>query len=163
MEIENILPNNFSNESKVWIFQSKQIIPDDNINKIETIIQDFVKNWQSHQFPVKGFASIFLKKFIIFAADENLNTVGGCSTDGLFRCLQSIEQSFNLNFFDRQQLCFYMNGALNCIQFTDLNIALEKKIIFLDSLYFNNATVTTKNQLVHKWLVPLFQSGLIKI
>ncbi|MDP3393643.1 hypothetical protein [Sediminibacterium sp.] len=152
-------PANFSNQSKVWIYQSNRLFSISEAFEIEAILSEFVSNWQSHGAPVKGFANLFFGQFIVLMADETNTTVGGCSTDSSVHVIKKIEQLFKVDLFNRQNLAFYIKEKVQLLPLAQINYAWENNFINGETIYFNN-TVTTKERFLNDWLIPLKSSWL---
>ncbi|OYW79921.1 MAG: hypothetical protein B7Z27_04705 [Sphingobacteriia bacterium 32-37-4] len=152
-------PPTFSNQSKVWIYQSNRLFSISEAFEIETILSEFVSNWRSHGAPVKGFANLFFGQFIVLMADETNTTVGGCSTDSSVHTIKKIEQLFKVDLFNRQNLAFYIKDKVQLLPFAQINYAWENNFINGETIYFNN-TVTTKESFLNDWLIPLKSSWL---
>lgn len=152
-------PIDFSNQSKVWIYQSNRLFSISEALEIETILNEFVANWKSHGAPVKGFANLFFGQFIVLMADETNITVGGCSTDSSVHTIKKIEQLFKVDLFNRQNLAFYIKDKVQMLPMAQKNYAWENNFINEDTIYFNN-TVTTKEGFLNDWLTPVKSSWL---
>ncbi|MFX7025331.1 hypothetical protein ABTI08_20805, partial [Acinetobacter baumannii] len=76
-----IIPNDFNDNSRVWIYQSSKLFTLEEAFAIEDMLIQFVSNWKSHGTPVKGYANLLFGQFIILMADETATGVSGCSTD----------------------------------------------------------------------------------
>lgn len=155
------LPADFNNDSRVWIYQSSRLFFISEALQMEDMLADFVAGWNSHGAPVKGYANLFFGHFIILMADETATGVSGCSTDSSVRLIKSIEQKFNVQLFDRQNLAFIVKDKIQLLPLGQLPYAIENKFINGDTLYFNN-TVLTKKELMTNWLVPVKESWLAK-
>ena len=153
------IPANFSDNSKVWVYQSSRIFSMSEAFDIEDILTDFTNNWKSHGVTVKGYANLFFGQFIILMADESAATVGGCSTDSSVHAIQSIEKKCKVNLFDRQSMAFIVHDKLQLLPLSQINYAFENKFLDLDTLYFNNL-VANKKMLMTEWLVPIKNSWL---
>ena len=70
-EYKHLLPADFSDDSKVWIYQSSRLFTISEALQIEDILHELVENWKAHGAPVKGYANLFFGQFIILMADEN--------------------------------------------------------------------------------------------
>jgi hypothetical protein len=154
-----ILPKNFDNQSRVWIYQSDRAFSTTESAAIDNILQQFVSNWLSHGDKVLGFAQIYFDQFIVIAADETQAGVSGCSTDSSVKVIQQISAAYNLNLFNRQNLAFYIEEQLTLFHLNELYVAVEQGIVNENTLYFNN-TVLTKEQFETNWLVPIKNSWL---
>ena len=151
--IEAHIPSDFNDHARVWIFQSSRLFSMSEAFEIDSILQDHCTNWKSHGTPVKGYANLFFGRFIIIIADETATKVSGCSTDSSVHFIQSVEQKFKVNLFDRQTLAFVIKDKIEFLPLAQLNYAVENNFINSETIYFNNL-VTTKSDLMNKWIVP---------
>jgi hypothetical protein len=156
-----LLPEDFNNNSRVWIYQSNRMFTLHEAFEIEDMLKAFVSSWHSHGTPVTGYANLFFGQFIVLIADETKSGVSGCSTDSSVRMIKDIEQMFNVNMFDRLLLGFIVKERVQMIPMAQLYYALENNFIEPSTLYFNN-TVPDLEQLKDKWLIPLKESWLSK-
>lgn len=160
-EIKDHLPQNFSSESRVWIYQSNRRFLISEALQLEKIFADFVATWHSHGAPVKGYANLFFGQFIIIMADETATGVSGCSTDSSVYIIKKIEKEFNVDLFNRQALAFIIKNKIELLPLAQLKYAWENSHINGDTSYFNN-TVATKNNLENNWIIPVKDSWLMK-
>ena len=156
-----LLPEDFNNNSRVWVYQSNRMFTLHEAFQIEDMLKAFVGSWHSHGTPVTGYANLFFGQFIVLIADETKSGVSGCSTDSSVRMIKDIEQMFNVNMFDRLLLGFIVKERVQMIPMAQLYYALENNFIEPATLYFNN-TVPDLEQLKNKWLIPLKESWLSK-
>ena len=160
-DITEHIPQDFDDNSKVWIYQSSRLFLMSEAFEMEDMFKSFVANWKSHGDNVKGFANLFFGHFIVLMADETQSGVSGCSTDSSVRLIKEIEQKFNVDLFNRQNLAFIVKDKIQLLPLSQLNYAVKNNFINADTLYFNN-TVLTKKELLEKWIVPVKQSWLVK-
>jgi len=161
IELNDHIPADFDDHSKVWIYQSSRLFLMSEAFAIEDMLNNFIAGWKSHGAPVKGYANLFFGQFIVLMADETQSTVGGCSTDSSVHVIKAIEQQFKVNMFDRQNLAFIIKDKVQLLPLSQLKYAAENNFITADTLYFNN-TVLTKKELLEKWIVPVKDSWLAK-
>lgn len=154
-----LLPEDFAGNSRVWVYQASRLFFLSEALEIEKMLGEFVSSWKSHGTPVKGYANLFYGQFIVLMADENATGVSGCSTDSSVRLIKDIEQKFGVQLFDRLSLAFQREGKTQMVPMAQLQYALENGLITPDTLYFNN-TVSTKDELVNKWIIPVKDSWL---
>jgi hypothetical protein len=159
LNYRDLLPEDFSPSSRVWIYQSNRLFSLSEALTIEDMLNDFVAKWNSHGDPVKGFGTLFFGQFIILMADESATGVSGCSTDSSVRLIKDMERAFNVNLFDRQLLAFVIKEKIQLLPLNQLNYAVQNGFISSDTLYFNN-TVTDKKDLLEKWIIPVKESWL---
>ena len=154
-----LLPADFAGNSRVWIYQAHRLFTLQEALTIEELLESFVRDWQSHGTPVKGYANLFYGQFIVLIADETASGVSGCSTDSSVRLIKQIEQQTGVQLFDRLNLAFYVQQKVQLVPLTQLPYALENGLIQPDTLYFDN-TVQTKQELETKWLSPMKNTWL---
>ena len=158
---QELLPADFTPDSRVWVYQSSRLFSFSEALHIEDLLKNFVENWQSHGSPVKGYGNLFFGQCIVLMADERATGVSGCSTDSSVRLIKQIEQLFNVNMFDRQSLAFIVKEKIQLLPLPQLKYAIENNFITPDTLYFNNL-VQNKEELENKWLTPVKDSWLAK-
>jgi hypothetical protein len=158
-EISNSVPESFSPESKIWIYQSNRPFSESEKEEAAGLLQAFANNWLSHGKKVKGLALILFNQFIILAADESTSSVSGCSTDSSVRLIKEIEQKLNIQLFDRQKLAFLINGEIKIIPVNEFAKALDQGILTPETIYFNNP-VDNLNKFKNNWMIRIDQSWL---
>lgn len=158
-EVANVIPAEFSDNARVWIYQSSRPFSEKEETEINEQLYQFYIQWQSHGDAVTGWAKLLFKQFIVIIADETDTTVSGCSTDSSVRIVKSIERQYSVNLFDRMTLTFLVNGKAQMLPFGQVQYAIDKGYISKDTLFFNNIAATKKD-LLENWLVPLGSSWL---
>lgn len=161
LDIKEHIPEDFHDSSRVWIYQSSNLILISEALKLETMINAFVSNWNSHGTPVKGYANLFFGRFLILMADETATGVSGCSTDSSVQWVREVEQAFKTDLFDRTKLAFFVKDKVEVIPMQQLPYAIENGFISPNTLYFDN-TVLTKKQLLDRWITPAGETWLKK-
>ena len=161
LNIQQPLPEDFNENSRVWVYQSNRLFFMSEALEMEVMLTTFVDGWNSHGKKVKGYANLFFGRFIVVMADETVTGVGGCSTDSSVRLIKEIETKYNVNLFDRQSLAFIVKDKIELIPLSQFNYAVENNFINEQTPYFNN-TILTKKQLLTQWIIPVKDSWLGK-
>lgn len=160
-EYKSLLPADFAENSKVWIYQSSRLFNMQEALQLEELLNNFTASWQAHGAAVKGFATLFFGRFIILMADETATEVSGCSTDSSVRLIKQIEQQYGVSLFDRQMLAFIIKDKMEMLPLSQINYAIENGFINGDSIYMNNL-VQTKLELLENWMIPAKKSWLAR-
>lgn len=160
-DYKHLIPEDFHEKSRVWIYQSSRLFFISEALEIEEMLQEFIDNWRSHGANVKGYANLLFGQFIVLMADETQAGVSGCSTDSSVRLIKAIEERFKVNMFDRQQLAFVVKEKTQLLPLSQLKYAVENNFINGDTIYFNNL-VLTKDELLNNWMTPVKKSWLAK-
>lgn len=158
-ELVKHIPQDFSDDSRVWVYQSSRAFIEREAAEVNEQLYQFYTQWQTHGEPVKGWAKLLFNQFIVFMADESQSAVSGCSTDSSVRVVKSIERQYDVNMFDRMVITFLVNEKAQMLPMNQVQYALEKGYIQKDTPLFNNV-VLTKAELMSKWLIPLNESWL---
>ena len=155
------IPVGFTENSRVWIYQSSRLFFISEALEMENMLNNFALNWKSHGASVKGFAGLLFGQFIVLMADETATGVSGCSTDSSVHLIKSIEEKYKVQLFDRQNLAFIVKDKIQLLPLAQLEYAVQNDFINADTLYFNN-TVSSKKEMIEKWIVPVKESWLAK-
>lgn len=161
LEYKHLLPDHFSDDSRVWIYQSNRCFTLSEALEIEESLGAFCDQWSSHGAEVTAYVNLFFGQFLIFMSDEKKVTVSGCSTDSSVRFVKELGDEFQVDFFNRTNLSFFIKDKIELLPVAQLQYAFENGFINSDTLYFNNL-VLTKKQLENEWIVPIKNSWLSK-
>lgn len=161
LEFKHLLPDNFSPNSRVWVYQCNRKFLLSEALEIEALVNKFSTEWRSHGAEVNAYCNLFFGQFLVFIVDETDTTVSGCSTDSSVRFVKQLEDQFRVNFFDRTTLAFVIKDKIQLLPMNQLLYAADHQFINGDTLFFNNV-VLTKEQLENNWIVPVKESWLAK-
>lgn len=158
-ELSQLLPTDFADNSRVWIYQSSRAFVEKEQNEINEQLEQFYLQWTAHGAPVKGWAKILFGQFVVVMADETQVSVSGCSTDASVKIIKSIERQYDVNMFDRLNITFLRKGKAEMLPFNQIQYAIDKGFIDGETYVFNNV-VYTKSEMLDRWLVPLRKSWI---
>lgn len=158
-DYQSLIPSNFSENSRVWVYQCSRMFTLQEVLFVESILEEFINGWQSHGTPVRGFATVFYGQFIIIMADEEVSGVSGCSTDASVRMIKKIESDFGVSLFDRTQLAFWIGDKVQLLPIQQLKYALENGFLTPETLFFDHS-VHNKASLSKEWIKPVKESWL---
>jgi len=161
LEYRQYLPDNFSPDSRVWIYQSSRLFTLGEALEIEEYINKFAAEWRSHGAEVYAYGNLFFGQFVILMADESHAGVSGCSTDSSVRFIKSLELKYGVDFFNRMSLAFVVKEKIQVLPMNQLQYAFDNYFIDENTLYFNNL-VQTKEELENNWIIPLKDSWIAK-
>lgn len=159
LEFKQLLPEDFDDQSRVWIYQSSRLFSLGEALELEVEINQFCEQWSSHGADVKAYGNLFFGQFVVLLADESQAGVSGCSTDSSVRFIKSLEQKYQVDFFNRTNLAFVIKDKIQLLPLNQLHYAFEHGFIEPNTLYFNNV-VLTKAALENSWIIPVKDSWL---
>ena len=91
----------FSEQSRVWIYQSDKELSDEQADQLLQQCNDFASEWTAHNHQLKAKAEIRYNRFLILIVDESQAGASGCSIDKSVNFMKRLEQQFGINLFDR--------------------------------------------------------------
>jgi hypothetical protein len=159
LEYKHLLPDNFSPDSRVWIYQSSRMFSLSEALDMEALLNKFSSEWRSHGAEVNAYCNLFFGQFVVLMADERQAGVSGCSTDSSVRFIKSLGEKFNVDFFNRTTLAFVVKEKIQLLPMSQLQYAMDNYFIDAGTLYFNNL-VQTMEELENNWIIPVKDSWL---
>ncbi|WP_083257219.1 ABC transporter ATPase [Arcticibacter eurypsychrophilus] len=147
----------FSQNSKVWIYQSNRPFAQEEQVKIEKIVAEFATEWQAHGVQLKARSEIRYNRFIIFMVDEIKANASGCSIDRSADFIKELEAEYKVSLFDRFNMAYKTNEEVISCNRDEFEVLLNNGIIKPDTIVFNNM-VHTKAELDTNWEIPFNKS-----
>lgn len=148
---------NFSPQSKVWIYQSSRQFTSTEVEEIQKQLDEFTAQWTAHGHQLKAKAEIPYGFFIVLIVDQELATSTGCSIDSSVRVIKKIEQSYNVDLFNRFNMAYKLGEEIHVISKEDFETLITIKKITPQTTVFNNL-VETLEDYQNKWEVALADS-----
>jgi hypothetical protein len=159
LDFHHLLPEDFSPDSRVWIYQGSRVLTLSEALELEVHLNGFAADWISHGADVKAYANLFFGQFIVLMADETKTGVSGCSTDSSVRFVKQMGERFRIDFFERTMLAFYVKNKIELMPVSQVEYAFQNQFISADTLYFNNV-ITSRKELESQWIIPVKESWL---
>ena len=147
------LPEN----SRIWIYQSSQVISNDIQEKIVDDLELFLQDWNNHGNNLFASGTILHNRFIILGVDESKVNASGCSIDKSMQFIQLLEKKYNLDLLDRMNVLYESEGVLKMSKLFQLSELHQSKSINENTLVYNNL-IQTKKDLTTGWLIPIGKS-----
>ena len=146
-----------SDSSKVWVFQSDQLMSDVKIQLIKNELEKFLPNWSSHGKELKCSYEIKFNLFIVVAVDASVNNATGCSVDSLTNFILKIQEDNNINFFNRLSVAYNIENEIKLNNLSDIKEMIKDKKFSPETIVYNNL-VKTKKEYINDWKVPALRS-----
>ncbi|GAA4096333.1 ABC transporter ATPase [Mucilaginibacter panaciglaebae] len=152
----------FSENSRVWIYQSDKKLSDDAVQQIQQRLDSFAAEWTAHNNQLKAKAEIRYNRFFILIVDETQAGASGCSIDKSVNFMKRLEQEFGLNLFDRFNLAYRKADEVLSLPRHQFEEKLKDGSINADTVVYNNL-VQNLTELNSKWEVPFKDSWHIQL
>jgi hypothetical protein len=147
----------FSEQSRVWIYQSDRELYDDEVKQLHEILNKFVSEWTAHNHQLKAKAEIRYNRFLILIVDESQAGASGCSIDKSVNFIKRLEQEFGINLLDRFNLAYREGEKVLSAPRDEFEDLLRSGKINSNTIVYNNL-VQNLEQLETKWEVPFKDS-----
>jgi hypothetical protein len=147
----------FSENSRVWIYQSDKKLSAAEVQQIQQYLDSFAIQWTAHNHQLKAKAEIRYNRFLILIVDESQAGASGCSIDKSVKVMKQLEQQFNINLFDRFNLAYREGDEVLSLPRHSFEDLIKQGKINTDTIVFNNL-VQNLAELENKWEVPFKDS-----
>lgn len=149
------LIKDFSEKSKVWVYQASRPLSKEEISTILFESEQFVKSWTAHNLELKAESLVLENLFLCLIVDETNTNASGCSIDSSVAFIRQLGTKMNIEWFDRLTFVYKgENEEIKLISKDNLPAALSQGLIEPGTLFFNTL-VKNKKELVENWEVPL--------
>lgn len=148
---------NFPDSSRVWIYQSPRELSEDEATQIEKALKGFTAIWKAHGQLMHADASVLMRRFLILVADEQVTQASGCSIDDSVRIIKQLGEMFQIDLFNRMNVCYLMDEKLVCDPIHDFWAKRKGGIVTDDTMVFDT-TIQTLGSLNHDFLVTFKKS-----
>ena len=96
--------------SRVWVYGSDKPIPSGNEKTLLDAVDEFLNGWAAHGVPLHAARRWEDGRFLTIAVDSTREGASGCSIDGLFRTLKSLEPTIGAQIVT-SGLVYYRDSA----------------------------------------------------
>ena len=149
--------DSLTGNGRVWIFASNRKLTANEKEQINAKFDVFCKDWSAHGSQLKASFQIFNNQILVLGADEDFEPASGCSIDRSTAIFQEIDQTLQIDLFNRLNLAFKENGEIVIVRMADIQSAYDLKKITDSSTFFDNS-VNTLQDIRTRWKVPFSKS-----
>lgn len=141
----------FSDDSKVWVYQSDRRLTATETAFCDNEISTFVQNWSSHNNELNATGCIMDGLFLILMVDESRSVASGCSIDSSVKFVKSLETILKVNFFERMNFAYQNErGEAEILPSQEFSKAYQAGILNDDTIVYDNL-VQTKSDFLSSW------------
>ena len=148
---------NFSEQSRVWIYQADREFSDTESSLIKKQLDNFTVSWTAHNHLLKAKAEIRYNRFIVLIVDESQAGASGCSIDKSVNFIKQLENAYNLNLLNRLNMAYREENDVLSASRDEFEVLIKTGKITTETVVFNNL-VQSLSELRNKWEVPFKES-----
>lgn len=133
------LPDN----ARVWVYGADRPIDGDSGKTLLGEVDNYLTDWKAHGTPLTAARDWGENRFLTIAVDQNQAGASGCSIDGLFRTLKSLEQKVGAGIVT-SGLIFYRDkrGEIQAVSREDFGEAAVRGEVDADTRVFDLSVTT---------------------
>lgn len=107
---------NLPNSARTWVFGSDRTLDPAQTKTLFTVVDPFLQQWKAHGNELTVGRDWSSDRFLTIAVDQSTAGASGCSIDGLFRALKSLEPKLGASLVN-SGLIFYCdaNGKVQSV------------------------------------------------
>ena len=140
----------FSENSRVWVYQADRKLSDKEVEQINVLLNDFTTAWTAHNNQLKAKGEIRYNRFIVLIVDESQAGASGCSIDKSVRFVKDIEAQFGINLLDRFNLAYKEGSEVLSSPRHQFEEKIKQGSINTETIVYNNM-VQSLAELNTKW------------
>jgi hypothetical protein len=149
--------DSLTGNGRVWIFTSNRKLTTREVDEINAKFDVFCEDWSAHGSQLKASFQIFNNQILVLGADEDFEPASGCSIDRSTAIFQEIDQTLQIDLFNRLNLAFQENDEIVIVRMADIQSAYDLKKITDSSTFFDNS-VNTLQDIRTRWKMPFSKS-----
>src|SRR6478672_5096196 len=133
------LPDN----ARVWVYGADKWIGPESEKMLLEQVDNYLTEWKAHGMPLTAGRNWRENRFLTIAVDQNQAGASGCSIDGLFRTLKSLEQKVGAGIVT-SGLIFYRDkrGKIQAVSRDDFGEAGARGEVDADTQVFDLSVTT---------------------
>lgn len=128
---------NFSPQSKVWVYQSSRPFSDSEIIALNNKLKQFSVQWTAHNQQLLASGNVMYDRFIVLMVDESQTMASGCSIDTSVHFIKQLEQDYKIELFNRTIVNLEINGLLQTISLDELSTKFQSGEINAATIVFD--------------------------
>ena len=143
--------------TRVWVYQSNKAFEEAQLPQIKVYIDQFVRNWVSHNQALRAHGDVLHNRFIVLMVDESQAGASGCSIDKSVNFLKALQNEYKVDLFDRMIFSYQEKDQIHSVD--NLTFAkLYAEGTITDETLVVDTLVKNKGEFETGFLKPLAQS-----
>lgn len=149
--------SNLPDEARVWIYQSNRPFTEEEVEKLEPLLGDFLAQWTAHGASLKAGYDLPYRRFIVLGLDQSEASATGCSIDTSVHFIQEVEKMFDVVLMDKMNVTYKNGKYVAHKDLMDFKKMAKARSVNAETIVFNNL-VQTVGEYRENWEVPARES-----
>src|SRR5215212_6988031 len=131
--------------ARIWVYGADKSIDPENEKQLLDTVDDFLRRWAAHGSPLHSARRWDEGRFLTIGVDSTREGASGCSIDGLYRALKSIESSIGAHIVTSGLVYYRGKDGVNAVTREEFSDRAAKGEINSDTEVFD-LSVTSLNE-----------------
>jgi len=131
--------------ARIWVYGADKSIDPENEKQLLDTVDDFLGRWAAHGSPLHSARRWDDGRFLTIGVDSTREGASGCSIDGLYRALKSIESSIGAHIVTSGLVYYRGKDGVNAVTREEFSNRAAKGEINGDTEVFD-LSVTSLNE-----------------
>lgn len=129
--------------ARVWVFASDRPLRGKDSDMLLRDVDQFLAQWKAHGAPLRCAREWTHDRFLAIGVDPTAEQASGCSIDGMFRGLQSLERALNTRLVAGGRV-FYRDaaGATQTTRRADIAALVQRQELTPDTRVFDTSVTS---------------------
>lgn len=130
-------------DARVWVFASSDALTNEGEQELLRQVDDHLERWHAHGAPLRSAREWRDGRFLAIGVDQSTAGASGCSIDGLFRVLQSMERALGTSLVAGGRV-FYRDtaGGVVCVDRQTFAARARDGVIAGETTVFDTSVTT---------------------
>ena len=152
-------------DARLWVFGSSQPLQGDASARLLDEVDAFLRVWAAHGAPLRAARDWRDDHFLAVGVDQSTAGASGCSIDGLFRSLRSIERELGTTFLGGGRV-FYRDpsAGVRVVERDEFGDLAAAGMVGDETLVFDTTVATTGEwrRLFERHAAESWHAGLLR-
>lgn len=131
----NQLPPN----ARVWVFASDRPLTGNDRTTLLNAVDEFLDQWKAHGAPLRSAREWRDDRFLVIGVDPTAEQASGCSIDGLFRGLRSLEQALSTGLVAGGRVFYRDDTGIHVAKRNDVRALFERGTLSSDTPVYDTS------------------------
>lgn len=123
--------------ARIWVFASDRPLTGRDGTTLLNAVDEFLDQWKAHGAPLRSAREWRDDRFLVIGVDPTAEQASGCSIDGLFRGLRSLEQALSTVLVAGGRVFYRANGGIDVAKRADVKTLFERGTLTPDTPVFD--------------------------
>ena len=97
--------------SRVWVFGSDRVVEGAAADSLLAAVDQYLSEWRAHGVPLIAARDWRESRFLAIGVDSTQENASGCSIDGLFRTLHTLEREIGVRLLGGGRVFYRADGS----------------------------------------------------